>query len=647
MAQSRQLAAIMFTDIVGYTALMGNDEQRAFELLSQNRLIHRPAIRQYNGTLIKELGDGILASFSTVSDAIFCAGAIHAGCNGTADLKLRIGIHLGEVVFENNDVFGDGVNIASRLQSLAPVGGIWVSEAVYGMISNKRNVETKFVREETLKNVKDPVRIYEVTVQHIASSETREAPPEQPAVHKVSTKTIAVLPFVDMSATQDQEYLGDGLAEEILNAISHLKELKVAARTSSFQFKGVKIDLRELGEKLGVNTVLEGSVRKHGNRVRVTAQLINVKDGFHLWSEKFDRDMDDIFAIQDEIAIAITEQLKITLLEKDREKITKTATQNAEAFELYLKGRFYINRRGSYILTGLEFFKQAIAIDSMYALAYSGYAESCHLSAAYGFRSAKEIMPEAKRASEMAIELDESLGEAYVPLGSYYAYFERDWPESKKSFIRAIELNPKYAQARSLYGLIYHCFVAGDFEEAKKQTLASVKLEPLSPIDHADLGWILYSANKFEEGLSYAKTGVSIDINSFLSQRVAGLCYMALNRHEEAINTFRYLVQISSRHQHAMAGLIWAYCNAADFEQAGGLMNELEERSLTENIGHAYLGLSAAWLGDLDTAIEYLEKANEDLDPMVIPLKYSPYVPGPLRNDPRFQNLIEKVGYPL
>src|SRR5678815_3485775 len=346
MAQSRQLAAIMFTDIVGYTALMGQDEQKAFELLRRNRQVQQPIIKQYNGIWIKELGDGILASFSTVTDAVFCATAIQHACNSTDDLKLRIGIHLGEVVFENNDVFGDGVNIASRLQALAPIGGIWVSEAVYNTIINKKNIEAKFVREEVLKNVKEPMRIYEVTIHNTTQVYADLTIGEKTVTKMAFQKSIAVLPFADMSATHDQEYLGDGLAEEILNSIVHLKDLKVAGRTSSFQFKGAKMDLREVGEKLGVSTVLEGSVRKQGNRLRVTAQLINVQDGFHIWSERYDREMDDIFAIQDEIALAITEQLKITLLEKDREKITKTATHNAEAYELYLKGRFHLNRRG-------------------------------------------------------------------------------------------------------------------------------------------------------------------------------------------------------------------------------------------------------------------------------------------------------------
>ncbi len=302
MLQSRQLAAIMFTDIVGYTELMGDDEQKAFDLLRKNRQIQKPIIEKFNGTWIKELGDGVLASFHTVTDAVLCASEIQKVCSDIHDLKLRIGIHLGEVVFEDNDVFGDGVNIASRIQAIATPGAIYISESVHNNISNKKEIITRFVRKANLKNVKEAVRIYEVLPQNIQPASFTNS-----LIHSTANtnggKSIAVLPFVNMSNDPEQEYFSDGMAEEIITSLNHLKDLKVAGRTSSFQFKGKNIDLHKIGEELGVNTVLEGSIRKQGNRIRLTAQLVNVKDGFHFWSEKYDRNMDDIFAIQDEIAL--------------------------------------------------------------------------------------------------------------------------------------------------------------------------------------------------------------------------------------------------------------------------------------------------------------------------------------------------------
>jgi TolB-like protein/class 3 adenylate cyclase/Tfp pilus assembly protein PilF len=643
MPTTRQLAAIMFTDIAGYTALMGSDERKAFELLNQNRRLHKPLIETYGGKWIKEMGDGVLASFPTVTDAVACASALVQGCGKVEGLCLRIGIHLGEVIFENEDVFGDGVNIASRLQALAPPGGIWVSEAVHQNVANKKDIATRLVGEETLKNVKEPVRVYEVFPK---ASGTEITMLIKDHITAVPPKSIAVLPFVNMSNDPEQEYFSDGIAEEITSSLTHLEDLKVAGRTSSSQFKGTKVDLREVGEKLGVATVLEGSVRKQGNRLRITAQLNSVADGFHLWSEKYDRNMDDIFAIQDEIALAITDQLKITLLGSDREKLTQSTTQSAEAYELYLKGRFHINRRGSSILTGQHFFKQAIALDPNYALAYAGYADALTLSAGYGLLRGKEVMKEAKQAAQKAISLDDTLGEAYGALGFYYIGLEWNWKEAERNYLRSIELNPKYAQTHSLYGMLYLGFVQGKFDEAIEQIHIALKLEPLSAIDHADMAWTFYVAGKFEEALTYAKTGIDLDANSFLSLRIAGLSYMQLKRHDEAIKTLKHLVKKSNRHQHAVNSLLWAYCNKGDMEEASNLMDELEIRSKTEYIAGTYTGFSAAYLGNLEAAFCHFERAYIEHDANILNIRHSQDVPALLRKDPRFQSLVDRIGFP-
>ena len=229
MTMTRQLAAIMFTDIAGYTTLMGEDEEKAFALLGKNRTVQRPIIEKYNGIWIKELGDGVLSSFHTVIDAVLCAGAIQQACSAIEGLKLRIGIHLDDVIFENQDVFGDGVNIASRLQALAPIGGIWISEAVHKSVSNKKGINSKFVHEEILKNVREPVRIYEVNIEHQVWTETLINKPATDYSRHSHEKSVAVLPFVNMSNDPEQDFFGDGIAEEIINSLVHLKILKLPA----------------------------------------------------------------------------------------------------------------------------------------------------------------------------------------------------------------------------------------------------------------------------------------------------------------------------------------------------------------------------------------------------------------------------------
>jgi adenylate cyclase len=654
MSSSRQLAAIMFTDIEGYSAIMQRDEQQALKIKDRHREILQKEHEHYNGRIIQYYGDGTLSIFQSAIQAVQCALVMQQAFRQSPPVPLRIGLHIGDVIFEDENVFGDGVNLASRIESLGIAGCVLISDRVKEEIGNHPELKTVSVGSYQFKNIERRVEVFALDHEGLIKPKpsSLKGKTKEKGSHpnhedgKDRSKSIAVLPFVNMSNDPEQEYFSEGMAEEILNSLVHLKDLKVAGRTSSFQFKGKNIDLREVGEKLGVSTVLEGSVRKQGNRLRVTAQLINVEDGFHLWSERYDGNMDDIFAIQDEIASFITEKLKVTLLENEHAIVTKTRTNNTEAYELYLKGRFYLSRRGNFIMTAMENFKQAITLDAGFALAYAGYADALSTAAFYGSLSGKEVMNEIKKAAETAIKLDGSLSEPYCTLGAYYICAERNWTEAKKSFMKGLELNPAYAQGHSWYGMLYLAWIDGKFDEAEKQGQIAIKLEPLSAIDHADLAWVLYTAGKFEEGLAAAKTGIELDANSFLSHRLAGLSYIGLGRYEEAIETFESLAKMSSRHQHALTGLIWAYCNNKNFEEARKLMNELKTRSQTQHITPTHFGIAAAWLGDLDAAFDLLEKAYDDPDPNIVQLKYSPYGPAALRNDPRFQNLLDKIGFP-
>jgi TolB-like protein/class 3 adenylate cyclase len=639
-SQSRQLAAIMFTDIVGYTALMGNDEQKAFATLNKNRSLQKPIIEQYNGRWIKELGDGVMASFNTVSDAVHAAIKIQEACTAANDFQLRIGIHLGDVIFENDDVFGDGVNIASRLQAAAKPGCIYVSEAVHNNVVNKKDITSRFVKEEFLKNVKEATRIYEVTITDNTTIITGNQ------MKNIPLNSIAVLPFANMSNDPEQDYFGDGIAEEILNSLAHLPDLKVAGRTSSFQFKGKNMDLRELGEKLGVNKVLEGSVRKQGNRLRITAQLINVNDGFHLWSEKYDRDMDDIFAVQDEIALAITEKLKISLLEKHLKLITKTYTQNSEAYELYLKGRFNLSRRGRFILTAMQCFKDAIAIDPEFAPAYAGYADSCCLAAFYNLHAAKKIMPQAKIAADKAISIDSSICEPYTSLGFYYGYYEWDFDESKKHFQKAIELNPRYTIGHYWYGMLYLCWIARDFAEAKKEGWAAIKLEPFSAVAHGMQTVIYYSSRDYEEAVRIGQIAVDLDANSYLAYKMTALAFIGMNRIHEAIDMIQQTLRVSNRFQWSLYDLMWAYYHLGDKAAIKELIAEVDARAAKEYLSPYNRALAAAWVDDLDEAMVFLERAYEEREPVLLNIITWANVPDNLLNDPRCQALIKRIGLP-
>ena len=367
--------------------------------------------------------------------------------------------------------------------------------------------------------------------------------------------------------------------------------------------------------------------------------------GFHLWSERYDRDMDDIFAIQDEIALAITEKLKVTLLEKDREFITKTSTQNTEAYDLYLKGRFYLSRRGKFVLTALEYFQQAIDLDPSFALARAGYADANFISSFYSILPGNIVMDKGKEAAETAIRLDPSLCEPYSSLGFYYTVLMRDWEKGKEYFTKSLQLNPSYSFGHYLFGLYYYAWGTGNFEEAEMHGLTAIKLEPLSSITYAIYSLILISAGKLEEALAASKTGIELDANSFLCCRAKSISLRVLKKYDEAIESAEYLIKVSNRHPHAICDLMGVYSDTGNIEETKIMFNELKQRLPNEFIDAVYMGLAAALTGNLDEAFNYMDAALIERDPMLITLKYLEYSPA-LYHDPRFQELLDRVGFP-
>jgi adenylate cyclase len=645
MPDSRQLAVIMFSDIVGYTAMMQHDESRALAVLNRFRDQMNGVVPQYHGEVVQYYGDGVLTMFTNSFDAINCARVLQESFREEPPVPVRMGIHMGDVIYKDGNVFGDAVNIASRIQSMAVPGSVMLSAAVQFQLKNKPECKLASLGDFEFKNIDDPMEIF-------ALSGNGFPVPQREELHgkfkeKEDFKSIAVLPFVNMSNDPEQEYFSDGMAEEIINSLTHLKELHVAGRTSSFQFKGKSIDLREVGKKLAVRTVLEGSVRKQGNRIRITAQLIDVDNGYHLWSEKYDREINDLFAIQDEIALAITEKLLISLLQTDRDRITKPCTQSTEAYELFLKGRFFQSRRGTSLLTSIECFKKAIAIDPDFALAHATLADAFLLLATYGLVPPGQVMASAKKYAEQAQKLDPGLSQPYCSLGYYYTCYEWNWGEGKKNFLKSLELNPRYAEGHFRYGWNYLACVEGKFEQAEKHGKIALQLEPLSSICYATHSLILHGAGKFEEALSVCKNGIELDAQSFVCQLNAGRTQLELKQYEEAVLSYEMAIKLSNRHHFTLNGLIWTYCINGAYDKARALMNELKERSAKEYISKTVAGMSSAYLGDLDEAFDYLETAINDREPILLMLKYDRLVPPALRDDYRFKNILERIGFPV
>ena len=636
MSQSRQLAAIMFTDIVGFTALMGSDEKKTFDILEKNRKIHKPIISEYNGRWIKELGDGVMASFSLVSDAVHAAIKIMEACNAANEYKLCIGIHLAEVVLENDDVFGDGVNIAARIQSAAAPGCIFISEAVHRSIANNADITTRFAKEATLKNVSQPIRMYQIMV---AGSEIFV--PEKPAAIIIE-KSIAVLPFVNMSSDPEQEYFSDGISEDIINDLAQVSELKVIGRTSSFAFKGKNLDLKFIGEQLKVSHILEGSVRKSGNKLRITAQLISVVDGFHLYSEKFDRELVDIFAIQDEISLAILNAIKIKLFGIEKEAVLKRYTDNVEAYQLYLQGRYYYNMYNPQAIQQAIFYlEEAIKIDPGYAIAYSGLS-FCYLTLLYwNWLPPEKCLPQFLKTAQEALNLDDAIAETHIAIGRVKLHYDLNIAEAAINYKKAIAINPNSAECH--IQLAFCAVLSGHYAEAKHHATLADSLDPYSLMNLYIIAAIYWGTEDHEKCFAYGKRLMDLEPNFVGGASAEMLAYMLLHKYEEAIPKAEILAKFNSDLLN-LSFLGYNYGMMGENGKAREIIEKMKKIEGAELSGHTFFGIVHASIGELDIAFEYFDKGVDGHQGWVLWVRfYLREIPNAMK-DPRAVRLFERLG---
>lgn len=692
--RARQLAAIMFTDIVGYTALMDEDEDKAFALLKKNRSLQNPLIQKHNGRLLKEMGDGILASFTTISDAVYCAGQIQMACEEQSDLSLRIGIHQGEVVFEGEDVFGSGVNIASRIEALASPGEVWVSETIHRNVQNKLGISSEFIREEQLKNVREPLKLFRLTVSSI------DRPEETVSPQKISSgisqslakrilisatlvlilglagyflyhnlggsssegarqvdRSIAVLPFKNLSADEESQYFADGVMEAILNNLSKIGDLKVISRTSVEQFRGTSKAVPEIAEELGVAHLLEGSAQQYGDKVRITVQLINAAEDKHLWSENYDRELTDIFTTQSEIAKKIAEELEAKLSPKEIEIIESIPTQNLTAWDYYLRGKEYQRqyldkRQNSDYENALSLFRQSLELDGELAAAYTG------MSRIYWARNYfTEFLDDRPLDSvliltNLALDLDPNHSEAYRIRGRYYIQMKNDEVHGYRDLEKSISLDPNDSEAyldlaRSLFwdnkyekgyralaqasNLIrgnqlvelYDAYAwfylsVGDYSKAEKYMDQVLKLEPDNLSILGSRAHLNRCQNKSKQNLPMAEKILSIAPESPGLYDVA-IIHMMNGNYEESEKYFRKLYSLSPdrimfQGYNDLHMFAYVLMKIGKKEEANQKLNEIKDfmlevvkldRRWTKYIGYE-LAKVYALLGDREEAIKWM-----------------------------------------
>jgi TolB-like protein/tRNA A-37 threonylcarbamoyl transferase component Bud32/Tfp pilus assembly protein PilF len=465
----------------------------------------------------------------------------------------------------------------------------------------------------------------------------------EPTADGAEGESIAVLPFANLSGDPEFDYFSEGIAEEIINALTQLPGLRVAARTSSFAFRGPAIDLAEVGAKLKVATVLEGSARKAGNRLRINVQLVKVGDGYHLWSERYDREMTDVFAMQDEIAKAIANRLQVTLGGEETPLVTP-ATGNLDAYHLYLKGRYYLAQRGLGLKRALGCFDQALSFDPNYALAHAGLADACTVFAEYGLALPNGLRPKARAAVQRALELAPDLAEVHCASGALAFICDWDWPRAARDLQRAVELNPRYVPARQWLSY-YLVFIEGRAEEAVAQARRAVELDPLASLVVMQLGMTLMGAGRYEEAAAPLQRAAELAPAMFLPTIHLGLLYNHLGRSDEAIAPLEVAVTASGRHPWTLAALAVCYSSLGKLADVEAIRDELLARARREYVQSTVLAIVAASLRNMDATFELLDRACDEHDGILVYSKRYPFFTL-LQNDPRMERIYRRIGFP-
>lgn len=643
----RRLAAIMFTDMVGYSALTHRNEALAMELLEEHRRILREAFSQFQGREVETMGDGFLVEFASAVEAVRCGLEVQrrlAARNGAVDecrrIQVRIGVHVGDIVLQGDQVMGDGVNIAARLEPLAKAGGVCISNAVFEQVHNKLPEVFVSLGLVSLKNVGRPVEVYSVEVD-AGQVEARDGPAQGQRAGS-GEQSIAVLPFVNMSDDRENEFLSDGITEDLITRLSQVNNLRVPARTSAFAFKGKNEDIRKIGQVLNVQHVLEGSVRKAGQRLRITAQLISVADGYHLWSQRFDREMADVFVIQDEIARAIVDALKIELAGADPRRQRKAPTHSTEAYQLYLRGRTALYERGSALQKAYHYFELAVLEDPSYGLAYSGLADAHFLLSFFGFVSAAEGIPRALAASEKAVQLSPDSAEARVSLATVKGWCAWQFDTALELYRQSLQLNARYPQARAWYGSFLAAF--GRHDEAIEQHQYALSLDPLSPYLNTIFGWGLMHARRFDEAIGPLQRALELAPEYPLAHWLLGRRDLSMGKLTAGIDRLIGIAEKVSRAGWVLAYLGYGLAQAGKTREASGILEELSDPAKQRHVHARFLAVVHAGLGNKDAAFQWLEKAYEERDVQLPWLNIEPAFLA-LQTDPRFQALQAKVGF--
>jgi len=640
-ASARRLSAIMFTDMVGFSARAQEDEAAALSVLEAHNALLRPIFEKFHGREIKTVGDAFLVEFASALDAAQCAIAVQTALRErnsripqAQQFQVRIGLHVGDVVQSNGDVLGDTVNIASRIEPLAEPGGISVTQQVLDQIQNK--VDATFTRlpPVVLKNIRVPMGVYKVVPPWAAPSKEGRMP-----IGAVG-RQLAVLPLANISPDPHDEYFADGLTEELIAVLSQVPGLSVIARTSIVPYKAAPKPIPQVGQELGVDSVLEGSVRKSGQKIRITLQLVDVSTQRHIWATTYNRELDDVFEVQSDIAARTAEALRLELAKTEPASSRKPPTSNLEAYEMYLRGlaaKADPNRRRD--VEAIRAFEAATRLDPKFADAYASWAQ-LYVLAAGDRLSFREAIPRARELAAKALALDPDSAEAHAALGNIAMQHDHDWESAEREFRRSIELNPSNLDAHTFYGLML--IALERFDEAKDVLRQAVRLDP-SGNHEGMLSWAESEAGDPASGIEHMEEHLAEEPDSLGHHTMLGLSYLAAGRRSDALRMADSTLapaDYDERFDHALL-------NALLGRPAGAreVLAEIARGEAKSYISDTHRAMLLSALGESETALDLLEKEFREGDPLLW-LWYRGVFFDPIRDDPRFVELLRKYGVP-
>ena len=674
--QNRQLAAILFTDIVGYTAMMQKDEQNALAVTRRYIISLKQSAEAHQGKILNDYGDGSLCAFPSAIEAIQCAIEIQQLLQNEPKVPLRIGIHIGELFFEENKVMGDSVNIASRIQSLGQANTILFSKEVFDKLRNQPGYKSISLGKFEFKNVDEPMEIFALANEGLTVPKREQLSGKLKEIKKKSAlkkwiiaaiaviaavtalfiyqnrpqikgfsegdKTIAVLPFDNAGIADNEEYVSDGITQDIINSLSKISDLqKVIGWFSVKRFKKTTKVPRQIANELGVTALLTGSIQRQGHSIRIVAELIDVNTNKRLWGDDFTYDNKDILSIQTKIAAEIVNALKTNLTSEEKKALSKHYTENTEAYKLYRKGRYFWDTRTKESFDSAEtYYKKALALDPDYALAYTGLAD-LYLYPVNGL-SQLEAVPIAKDYTTKAILLDSTLGEAFATMGFIQSAFDYDWVKAKKTLIKALELNPNYPTAHIYYGNLLQ-YTGESTERGIAEIKKAIELDPLSVQWHWVLGRNYFLARQYDSAYTQLRKTLALDAKHPFANGTLALVQLSRKNYSEAFDLIRKFPEIVLSRTSDYRGpyLSYAYSVSGDSIRA---KQELQ-RTLTANPDQNQYFLARAYVGlkDYKDALNQLENAYDIRNLHMYYVKADPTM-DPIRNEPRFRTLMKKMG---